>query len=101
MALGRSGRFGGRWRDSLARHATPRFWARCSNDNASVGSRSAMVRAESRFFFLSSASHRFGETPMAVLSDDFGSYLEGCLDLTRPPTKILLRRALDADGTRG
>ena len=28
VALGRSGRFGGRWRDSLARHAMPRFWAR-------------------------------------------------------------------------
>ena len=28
VARGRGGRFGGRWRESLARHAPPRFWAR-------------------------------------------------------------------------
>ena len=28
VAHGRTGRFGGRWRESLARHAPPRFWAR-------------------------------------------------------------------------
>lgn len=28
VAHGKTGHFGGRWRESLARHAPPRFWAR-------------------------------------------------------------------------